>query len=204
MEDLKNVVQQEAEKQLKEAQQKAEEQQAAAKKMMEEQTQNVGKAVVKGMALSAVMLVGRKIISSLLGKPGKVGLIAVAIVLLSEAAILGTWKHEYHMQEDYNDGALDLTSVGKMTDKGVTTWKFEANGVATCSNTVDIAGGGSPESGWWVIKNGKFEYGTGTKPVDSDLDPYDACVTDKSIMLSKTTVWPTVTCKDYDFFSKVQ
>ena len=85
MEDLKNAVQQEAEKQLKEAQQKAEEQQAAAKKMMEEQTQNVGKAVVKGMALSAVMLVGRKIISSLLGKPGKVGLIAVAIVLCTTA-----------------------------------------------------------------------------------------------------------------------
>ena len=70
MEDLKNAAQQEAEKQLKEAQQKAEEQQAAAKKMMEEQTQNVGKAVVKGMALSAVMLVGRKIISFFLGKLG--------------------------------------------------------------------------------------------------------------------------------------
>jgi len=38
--------------------------------MMEEQTQNVGKAVVKGMALSAVMLVGRKIISFFLGKLG--------------------------------------------------------------------------------------------------------------------------------------
>ena len=85
MEDLKNAVQQEAEKQLKEAQQKAEEQQAAAKKMMEEQTQNVGKAVVKGMALSAVMLVGRKIISFFLGKMGKVGLIAVAIVLCTTA-----------------------------------------------------------------------------------------------------------------------
>ena len=125
-------------------------------------------------------------------------------VILSEAAILGTWKLEYNMIEDYNGGSLTPTFISKQTDKGVTTWKFEANGVATCSNTVNIAGGGSPESGWWVIKNGKFEYGTGTQPVDSDLNPYDAYVTDKSIKLSKTTVWPTVTCKDYYFFSKVQ
>ena len=70
MDTLKNAAEKEAEKQLKEAQQKAEEQQAAAKKMVEESTKGVGKAVVKGMALSAVMLVGKKLISSLLGKLG--------------------------------------------------------------------------------------------------------------------------------------
>ena len=89
--------------------------------------------------------------------------------------IVGTWKESYWMSNCYQMGGDPTTPAWSDcgTDHGIGVWTFNADGTLTTYNTMDMAFGGEPISGWWILdEQGHFGFGTGEKPAEGEYTHY--------------------------------